>query len=487
MRPIILALAFLALACEDEDMLTTEITEWASGTTNKTTPSPAEIALGHIEGSEARSDWVNERSGLRDRKINASLEWAQAASSWYPIDSNDKARVAGQMQNQSHNSAIDPNGAVCRLDIADDFKHVTPGWDWQDDHGCIYLTMLSDIDSVYRVNTWHVGSMSLEQLDLDMTNVYEINGLTSDGSYLYLAYSNSSTSTYHLAKLSLQTWSGLAIEDRDTGWSYTAGAGTFIDIRMARVGVLGAFYNNAGTPSGMFGVWQTDDSAWVTGSGNLSGVSNYDWSNSGSLRATYNSLYMVSHVSATPGYRLVNCSVDNPATTASDAPSDDIAIKLNASYEDLPYVVLNGRIIMMDGGGVLRSFVDDGTSDWAVQTIGGVADNGYHRDSALHYGEILPDGAGRTWLMYRVDDTETVSGNVSLAVFSYDFSRYDYNMPTTTAIDPPHVAIPLGSIDSQTTSSQKMVHDGRNLVVVERFGSGSDTSVVRVITNPGGR
>jgi hypothetical protein len=464
--------------------------EWGSTSTNLERPTNAEIAAGHVKNSIAKSSWVNWHSSQVDIAINAANKAAQAASGSYPTP-YDKHVVAGGLQYSKEYSTQNPDSDLCKLYIPTLLTPgVTPGWNHTADQGCVYFigsggALSGPTAAIYRVNTWDVGELAVETLDLDLTYVGSIEALVCDRDYVYIGYNNTNTGHYHIAQLSTVTWTGLAVADQDTGWTTNASNNPLM-LALARPGVVGAYHSNSGF--GTFGVWKVGTS-WTTGVGNLPTVSgDFDTALSRpELQATYDSLYTVVRTNYNGvTYCLVNCDVDAPGS-ATQGPASAAEI-WNAgtltTSNNMSFRAFSDRVIFIHPATVtgpeIFALFDDGSSDWTLRALGDIPLN---RSTYAHSGRFALDGNGRLWYHYRLSSLETESGREQLVAAAFDPWVFDYDYVAAT-IPTPSPIIPMGSSTTDTTGDHWILNDGRNLVSIEKYSPGPGT-VFRVITTPG--
>lgn len=497
MRPTLLIFALLLGCYEETDYMTfrDDIEPWASGTANVTTPTSGEIALGHPVGTVADSGWVNERSGMRDAGINDVRESAQASSSWSPTaDAGaDRARMAAEWQHNKEYSTTDPDGTACRLYLSDGYYAVTSGWNYDTNKGCVYMAKGGETGEIYRVNTWEVGSLARETMDLDMTFVESISYMASDGDNLYIAYANSSTSTYHIAQLSLTAWTGLAVADQDTGWANdwwsSTGLFSWVELTIPRPGVVGAFFADDISNTPAFGVW-TVGTSWVTGSGTIGsvvGTLEHSIYVGPHLTSNYDGMFALLRTS-NDNIWVVSCDVDNPSTVSYVPPAfiiGTVALAATPTSQVVQFGLraLKDQLLWVDDIG---SIVSVYAASWgAIITLRLSSSSGLDRDTSAHHASIVIDGDTRLWVQYRLAGSATISGNESLISMIYASGEFGYNSIDRASSTPPQSFVPQNSTSASDEGKQWLVNDGRNMVSVENVGDGSTT--LKVITAPGMR
>lgn len=455
---------------------------WGATSTNLERPTNAEIAAGHVKKTVAMSKWVNWHCNQTDNDIELAKNAAQAASIMYPSP-NDKAIMSGQLMYSKEYSTHDPDGDLCRVGMTPELcTCVTPGWNHSTNKGCVYWSDGST-GEIYRTNSWDVGELTIDILDLDLTYVGVVSAMVCDAEYIYIGYRNTNTATFHIAQLSLVSWTGLAVSDQDTGWAWVTNTRP-LTLALARPGVVGAYYNPADI--GTFGVWKVGTS-WTTGAGNSASVpGSYDGSNGfPELQATYDSLFTVvrSNNGGTYGYYLINCDVDAPST-ASEGPAAPNLIwdPSGAVYgSNMSFRAFSDKVVFINPESTVSDEVfvlfNDGSANWDLRGLG---DMPKARSTYAHSGRFCLDGNGRLWYQYRLNDSGT-SERVQLAAVAWDpwVFHYDYD----GSFPSPKVTVPMSSTDTAITSEQWLVSDGRNLVSVEKLASSA--TIFRVITTPG--
>lgn len=457
-------------------------TEWASGSANVGSPTASEIANGHVIHTTANSSWENFVLNRADSTINEALDFAQGFSQHPPTDDDlDWARLCGEMQYDGVNSTVYPDSELCQVEI--------PSGGWYDscvgripatNRGCVFYMKLA-ADKVYRINTWDIGGATIDELDLDLTNAESngLRGIACDGSYLYVCYANSVTGNYHLIKLDLTTWTGLPVEERDTGWSYASGASS-VKLAMARMTKVAAFYQASATVS--FGLWETDDTSWQTGVGNSGGLtviaSSYH-----RIQATYNQIYAVVTTNETTYYGKHLICADIADLSDGTWPAAPIEIDDPTTDAMVGFKFLKDSFVTLTNVGVLSYYYHSGGGTWTEVSKGNVSALDLDKDTgAGDQPQAVVDGSGRLWLGYHVPASAAVGSDGGLVLVAFDAALFSPSLPDRTAEPRAVIAIADGEVNA---GDNLHVHfDGRSLVVLNDAGT---TRYARLLHDPGAR
>lgn len=442
-----------------------EILEWASGTTNVDEPTPAQVAAGHVLGSVADSGRTNYHTGHQDREIVHALRTAQASSDMSLVTSDDIYNLCTLRHSHYGFNQIFPDSGYPTLALTDSFIFdAVTAWNFERNEACIIHT--GDGNRVVRVNTWDPENMVEDDLDVDIANYGRAYGLACDGTYLYVLFNDTVTTTYHIAQMSLNPWTGLANWDRDTLISSTPG-GVYASICNADNNNIGFFYGQ--TTTATFGVLNKTNSSFTTGAGNSASLPDGNLAMSANQPRVVSDglrLHMPARNDNTRTY-LMSANISNPATAPGDITSSYTA---SDYYHDI--VVTATAVVMVDDTGHMYPYYPAASWTRSQINVAGYCEGG-DRINALVIG---PD----IWLVSNLSDGLTRNGAANAVALRYEGSRAVQENVFNTDV-PPRSIVPYTSTLT-TADSTRAVWDGRSLVILN-----TASGYLHLITDPGRR